>query len=203
MSEVQRGYSEAADRYIELIGAISSVHPDDRSLIERHLSTLPGSVLDAGCGPGHFTGHLASLGVQVSGIDIVPEFIAHASRTHPSCTFELASMDQLDHPDGSLDGILAWYSLIHLAPSQLDAVLTELRRVLAVGGILVVGLFDNPTAGEATPFDHQVVTAYRWPIDTFADRLARAGFDEVERQQRPGADVAGQRPHAALAMQAR
>ena len=45
-------------------------------------------------------------------------------------------------------------------------------------------------------FDHKVVTAYRWPVDEFSERLARAGFREVDRLQRPGD---GARPHAALA----
>jgi len=33
---------------------------------------------DLGCGPGHITGYLRSLGVDATGIDMVPEVIAHA-----------------------------------------------------------------------------------------------------------------------------
>lgn len=220
MNDIQRNYGAAAQQYIELFGSVAAMHSDDCSLIERYLGSRSGAVLDVGCGPGQLTAHLSALGVQISGIDLVPEFIEHARATHPACRFDLGSAEQLEHADGSLDGVLTWYSLIHFAPDHLDAVLDELRRVLAVDGILVVGFFDDsapddsapadstaPTGSEAadsaTAFDHQVVTAYRWPIDVVAARLERAGFDEVERLQRPGTHVAGNRPHAALVMRAR
>ena len=93
-----------------------------------------------------------------------------------------------------LFGILAWYSLIHLPPPDLDKVLAEFRRVITPAGTLVVGFFDGD---ELATFDHKVVTAYRWPVDELAERLTRAGFTEVERERRPGDGT--HRPHAAIA----
>ena len=61
-------------------------------------------------------------------------------------------------------------------------------------GTLVIGLFDGD---EVASFDHKVVTAYRWALDELSERLARAGFTEVERLQRPS--EGGHRPHAAIA----
>jgi hypothetical protein len=51
--------------------------------------------------------------------------------------------------------------------------------------MLVAGFFDSDE--DVAPFDHAVITAYRWPADLFAERLARAGFTEVQRlrQQYP------------------
>ena len=92
-------------------------------------------------------------------------------------------MESLDIAEHSISGILAWYSLIHLPPPDLDGVLAEFRRAMAPAGKLVVGFFDGD---EIAPFDHKVVTAYRWPVDEFSERLARAGFAEVERLERPG-----------------
>jgi hypothetical protein len=103
-------------------------------------------------------------------------------------------MERLDVADHSVAGILAWYSLIHLPPQDLDGVLAEFRRAMAPAGTLVVGVFD---ADEVAAFDHKVVTAYRWPPDEFSRRLARAGFAEVERLQRPSDGT--HRPHAAIA----
>ena len=65
---------------------------------------------------------------------------------------------------------------------------------MAPAGTLVVALF---VGDEVAAFDHKVVTAYRWPVEEFSGRLARAGFTEVESLQRPGEGT--QRPHAALA----
>jgi hypothetical protein len=107
------------------------------------------------------------------------------------------SMADPGRPDGSVAGVLAWFSLIHLDPGRVDGVLTTLRRVMAPGGALVVGFFDGP---EVEPFEHKVVTAYRWPPDLLADRLARAGFAETARQHR--AQEGERRPCAAIAARA-
>ena len=184
-----------ADEYVELLGTIDAVHHDDLELITRRLSIPTGVVLDAGCGPGHLTDHLRSLGVDAVGIDQVPEFISHAGIAFPASRFALGALHDLPVPDHSVAGILAWYSLIHLRPDEIDDVLAELRRAMATGGTLVVGCFDGE---RVEAFDHRVVTAYRWPVDELSERLRRAGFVEVERQQRPGVDEAGRRPHAAV-----
>jgi SAM-dependent methyltransferase len=191
---VRRAYASVADLYIELFGSTQQVHADDLAFIARHLAGRSGTVLDLGCGPGHITGYLRSLGVDATGIDLVPEFIAHARATHPDGSYQLGSMDSLDVADHSVAGILAWYSLIHLPPQRLDGVLATLRRAIVPSGALVLGVFDGD-AVEA--FDHKVVTAYRWPVDELVERLTRAGFTEVERLRRP--TDATHRPHAAIA----
>ena len=194
LERVRDAYSGVADLYIDLVGTSGQSHADDLAFIRRHLTLQDGSVLDAGCGPGHLTGYLRSLGVDATGIDMVPEFIAHARATHPDGTYHLGSMTGLDAGNRSVAGILAWYSLIHLPPEQLDGVLAEFRRVLVPGGSLVVDFFDGDEAGA---FDHKVVTAYRWPVDEFSERLARAGFTEVERRRRAADGT--HRGHAAIA----
>ena len=196
MEAVRRAYGVVAEQYIELFGSSSQVHADDLALIDRHLSIRPGLVLDVGCGPGHLTARLRSLGVDASGIDLVPNFIDHARATYPAGRYELGSMHRLPAPDRSVAGILAWYSLIHLPPEELDNVLAELRRAIAPGGTLVAGFFDGD---EAEAFEHKVTRAYCWPVDEFSERLRRAGFTEVERRQRPGVAESGVRAHAAIA----
>ena len=193
--KIRDAYASVSALYIELFGARERVHADDLDLIGRHLTIRPGEVLDAGCGPGHLTGYLRSLGVDAWGIDMVPEFIAHARATHPAGRYELGSITRLDAADGSIAGLLAWYSLIHLPPPEIDGVLEEFRRVTAPGGPLVVGFFDG--GDEIAAFDHKDATAYRWPVDEFSARLARAGFTEVERRQRNAEGT--HRPIAAIA----
>jgi SAM-dependent methyltransferase len=192
--QIRQAYASVAELYIGLFGTSQQVHADDLAFIGRHLAGHPGAVLDLGCGPGHITGYLRSLGVDATGIDMVPEFIAHAQAAHPSGRYQLGSMDNLDVAAHSIAGILAWYSLIHLPPQDLDRMLAELRRAMAPAGTLVLGFFDSD---EVAAFDHKVVTAYRWPVDELSARLTRAGFTEVERLQRPGEGT--HRPHAAIA----
>ncbi|BCJ54317.1 hypothetical protein Asp14428_57920 [Actinoplanes sp. NBRC 14428] len=193
--QVRDAYASIADLYIDLYGTSEQSLPADLAFIRRHLSIRPGTVLDVGCGPGHLTAYLRSLNVDAIGIDLVPEFIAHAKATHPTGTYHIGTMQSLDAADNSIAGILASYSLIHIPPQDLDEVLTELRRVLKPAGKLVAGLFDADDRTE--PFDHKVARAYRWPIGEFSQRLAEAGFTEVEHERRPGS--ATHRPVAMIA----
>ena len=119
------------------------MHHADRHLIETWAASTPGRLLDAGCGPGHWTGHLARLGADIRGIDLVPEFIAHARAAHPGIRFDVASIDAIDEPDGSLGGILAWFSTIHHEPSRIGIPLAEFARTLRPGGGLLLGYFDG------------------------------------------------------------
>ena len=70
--QVRQAYASVAEIYIELFGSSQQVHAEDLAFIRRHLAGRPGPVLDLGCGPGHITGYLCSLGIDATGIDMVP-----------------------------------------------------------------------------------------------------------------------------------
>lgn len=193
---VQRAYGRMAEQYIDLFDNMTVIHDDDLALIERHLGSREGSVLDLGCGPGRLTSHLRALGVEATGIDVVPEFIDHAIVTYPEGAYRLGSIDDLGAPDGSIAGAVSWYSLIHTPPDHLDTSLEEIRRVLAPGAPFVIGFFDSE---DVESFAHKVTTAWRWPADELSARLAGLGFTEVERIRHPGTHEAGKRPHATIA----
>jgi SAM-dependent methyltransferase len=53
---------------------------EDRPLIEQWARELGGPLLDLACGTGRMALRLAAQGYQVTGVDIVPEMIAHARR---------------------------------------------------------------------------------------------------------------------------
>nr|WP_308129291.1 class I SAM-dependent methyltransferase [Actinoplanes polyasparticus] len=178
---VRDAYSTMSEQYIALFDGDWQAHEDDTALIRGHLAGLDGPVLDLGCGPGHWTAYLHGLGADVTGVDLVPEFLDHARANFPGPQFRLGAMTELDVPDHSVAGVLSWYSTIHLPPADLDRTLARFRRMLAPSGRLVIGFFDSDDGVAA--FDHKVVTAYRWPVAEFSARLAQAGFTELERRQ--------------------
>lgn len=189
---VRAAYGERAAEYAAVLGSMDSVHADDRALVERWAAGRSGTLLDAGCGPGHWSGHLVELGHRVVGIDAVPWFVGYAARSVPAATFRTADLAATGLDDGSVDGILAWYSLVHHEPEAVPAALAEFRRVLRPGGGLLVGFFEGP---ETEPFAHAITTAWRWPVAWAVSVLEGAGFAVEEIEQRTGE---GHRPHGAV-----
>ena len=199
LQPVRAAYASLSEQYVALVEGPGPVPGDDADLLARHLTGLAGPVLDLGCGPGQWSAHLHALGADVTGVDLVPAFVAHARAVHPGPAYRLGSMTGLDVADHTVAGVLAWYSTIHVPPAELDGVLAGFRRLLAPGGVLVVGFFDSGNGVAA--FDHAVTTAWRWPVDEYARRLAAAGFVEVERQQQRHPTRADRR-YAAIAAHA-
>jgi SAM-dependent methyltransferase len=191
-SRVRDAYAARAAEYTAVLGSISATSPIDQGLIREWASTVNGRVVDAGCGPGHWTAFLHELGVEAEGIDPVPEFIDLARIRFPGVPFRLASFSGLIATEGHVAGILAWYSLIHLDPAELPAVLAQLAGGLAPGGSLLLGFFTGETL---VPFAHAVATAYYWPLAEMTDALAAAGFAVEETHTRTDP---GSRPHAAV-----
>lgn len=194
---VLHAYAARAVEYTRALGAMENVHELDRRRIERWAVEISGPVIDAGCGPGHWTDFLHQRGVDVRGVDLVPEFIESARSRFPEVPFRVCSLRALDVADGSVKGVLAWYSLIHLAPAELPLVFSELARVLGPEGHLLIGFFDGAFAA---PLVHAITEAYCWSVDETSHLLKDAGFHvlEVETRHDPGS-----RPHAAIAAIAR
>lgn len=193
-ADVTGAYERRAAEYSDMIGSMDAAHPVDRALVDTWAAAVDGPVVDAGCGPGHWTDHLAGQGRDAWGVDLTPAFITRARASYPSSTFHLASLDHLPAADGTVGGVLAWFSLIHRAPTDVPAALVEFRRVLRdPDGRLLLGFFEGPAV---EPFDHAVVTAYRWPVDAMCELVTAAGFTVAEThvtQRR------GERPHAVVA----
>jgi SAM-dependent methyltransferase len=146
-------------------------------------TTGAGPIAELGCGPGRVTVHLRDLGLDVFGVDLSPVMIDLAREAYPDLRFEVGSMNALDLADGTLNGIVSWYSIIHTPPEDLPSYVAEFRRVLAPDGHLLLAFFESE-GGPVVAFDHKVARAYRWPIDDLARLAGDAGFIEVGRMLR-------------------
>jgi SAM-dependent methyltransferase len=198
-ADVAGAYGRRAVEYTEQLGSMATVHPSDVALVSSWAASVDGPLLDAGCGPGQWTAHLAATGCDVRGIDLVPAFVEHARAAHPGVLFALGDVEALDDPDDTFGGVLAWYSLVHHDPGSVHRPLREFARVLRPGGRLLVGFFVGPVC---EPFDHAVVTAHRWSVDALGDELRAAGFDVLETHTRTGAEPLP-RPHGAVSARLR
>lgn len=189
---VRHAYASRAQEYTALLGDVAGLAEADRLLIADWAATIDGPVLDVGSGPGHWTEFLRDHGVEVAGIDLVPEFVDIARARYPDLTFTVGDAESLPVADAALGGLLSWYSLIHAAPESVPTLLREFARCLRPGGTLLLGVFEGP---RLEPFEHAVVTAWFWPVVALSELLERAGFDVVETH---GRTDPGSRPHAAI-----
>lgn len=180
-------YDAMAVRYAEFARDSLDTLPLDRAVLAAFADSVRadggGRVAELGCGPGFTTAHLRGLGLDVFGVDLSPVMIGLAREEFPELRFEVGSMDALGLPDGELSGVVSWYSLIHTRPSHMPPYFHEFARVLAPGGHLLLGFFES-AGGPVTSFDHAVTTAYRWPVDAFAELAKAAGFAEYGRMLR-------------------
>jgi ubiquinone/menaquinone biosynthesis C-methylase UbiE len=95
-------------------------------------------VLDIGCGPGHTTAHLTSLGLATTGVDISSKMIEQAAKSFPQLRFEVEDFFSLASKSSSIAGMLAFYCIVHLTPDQLVPAFSEMFRVLSGGGVLLL-----------------------------------------------------------------
>jgi SAM-dependent methyltransferase len=105
-----------------------------------------------------------------------------ARREQPGFEYEVADLRELPFADASLAGIVCWYSLMFLAPSDRPAAFAELARVVTPGGYLVTAFKAGDsslrrggrTAGLGVEFD-----IYWLSPDEMERRVNDAGFATV------------------------
>jgi SAM-dependent methyltransferase len=120
-----------------------------------------GRALDAACGTGRHAQHLVELGHEVVGIDLTPDMLRRARAAVPSATFFEADLIDIPADDGGFDVVVCGLALAHLA--ELSGAITELARVTAPGGRLVVSML------------HPFLTLLGWQAD-FEDEAGQRRF---------------------------
>ena len=93
--------------------------------------------LDVGCGEGRFCRMLAAEGIAVTGIDPAPSLIDRARVLDPGGDYRVESAEALNFEDGAFDLVVAYLSLIDIPDAE--AAISEMARVLAPGGTLLIG----------------------------------------------------------------
>lgn len=142
-ARVRATYDAVAAGYAGAFSDELDALPFERWLLDRVAADAAGRpVMDAGCGPGHVAAYLAGTGADAQGLDVSPEMVAQARARHPSVRYEVGDLRRLMRPAAAAGwgAVLAWYSLIHLASSELPVAVAALTRPIAPGGVLVLGL---------------------------------------------------------------
>jgi SAM-dependent methyltransferase len=158
--------------------------PLDRELLKQFAAVIGAErpVLDIGCGPGHTTAHLTSLGLVATGIDLSPKMIERASGLFPQSRFAVGDFLALPNESASIAGILALYCIVHLTPDQLVEAFSEMHRVLSGGGVLLLSFHIGSEVVRAENFlDTNVVLDFTFfePLQ-IETALRTVGFDAID-----------------------
>jgi SAM-dependent methyltransferase len=180
LDQTRVAYDVIADDYGQKFHDVLATVPFERAMLGLFAELVgEGLVADVGCGPGHVTQHLNELGLNAFGVDLSPAMLAFARRAYPRLRFDEGSMTSLDLPDGSLAGVVAFYSTIHIPTEQLGAVFAGFHRALAPGGhVLLAFQRGNEHRRRSEAFGHEISLDYylREP-ESVAELLTQAGFE--------------------------
>jgi len=180
---VADGYDAAAEAYAEWL-LTSVVDPARTRYLEAFGALLPAGarVLELGCGGGGPTTQALAERFTLTGIDVSASQIALAKQRVPRATFELGDMTHYEAPAGAVDGVAAFYSLIHLPYGELPSMLARLAGWLRSDGILVASLAARE-GGEHVEPEWLAGAPMYWsgyPVDASLGFLEDAGFTAIE-----------------------
>ncbi|WP_367127287.1 class I SAM-dependent methyltransferase [Saccharothrix sp. HUAS TT1] len=187
LTDTRTSYDAVAESYADFGREALARKPVLRgvlALFAEAARAVGGPVADVGCGPGLVTAHLRDFGLDAFGIDLSPRMVGIARRDHPGLRFEVGSMTDLDLPDGSVGGVLAFYSVIHVPDEEVPGALAHFHRVLRPGGVAMLGFH----VGDVSRFKTEgygghpmALHVHRRTVERMSAWLRDAGFT-VEAQ---------------------
>jgi SAM-dependent methyltransferase len=191
---VEAGYDLMAEQYLATknredplaltaLGDLASLLPRDAA------------VLDLGCGAGvPVTRWLSDKGFAVTGVDVSARQLKLARTYVPEATFIKADMTEVTFPPGSLDAVVAFYSIIHLPRTEHPALLGRIHRWLRPEGIFLATMTltdyegrDDDWEGWGAP-----MVWSHYDGDTNVAMLREAGFVIRYAEPRTGGGTGGE-----------
>ncbi|WP_328469736.1 class I SAM-dependent methyltransferase [Streptomyces sp. NBC_00448] len=210
LDKVRESYDRVADNYVHMVATTGlgdiRLQPWLKATMDAFADTVSdlGPVLDVGCGPGTVTAYLVERGLDASGVDLSPRMIENARRLHPECRFDVASATELDLAEGSLGGVLGWWSLFNLPRDVLPQVLAMFARALKPGGHFITATHvgdEDAVRTEAYGGVSVRWTTHKWRPEELVHLIERAGLSPVaelrlpaDEQIGPGVVVVAKRP---------
>lgn len=177
-------YEATAPDYVRLIGStISSASETayDRQLLEdllRTAGTRP--VADLGSGPGRVAAMCHEQGIESIAVDMAVAMLQLGREKHRQVSFVAGYLSSLPFATGSFSAAVLWYSIIHAPVADLEALFSEVRRVVASGSSVLVA-FQAGDGGAYERLDAYgtgiTMTSWRHEPAVVAEALRRSGFE--------------------------
>lgn len=168
----------------------------NKAIVDVVSNNKPASVLDIGCGEGWLAKELQSNGIEITGIDAIPELIESAKEKVPG-NFIVASYEDIYHKKISFsklfDAIVINFALIGKESTQ--NLLSALPQLLAASGKLFIqtlhpesrkAINDYKSGWKDGSWDglgEQFIMPYQWYFRTLEDwllLLGQSGFGKIK-----------------------
>ena len=176
VDRTRRTYDKIAGRFLG--------NTRDRSVVSLWLGRFAehlgagATVLDLGAGPGCDSAELRRLGLRAVSLDLSLGMLQAGVPEFPGPRVQADARD-LPFRDGSVAGVWANASLLHLSPEEAAAAVREARRVLCASGLLHISMksgsgaeWESERYGEARWFQY-------WSAADLDALLATAGFNVI------------------------
>lgn len=135
--EVRTCYGETAREYHEEFKSELDGKPFDRDILARFAASLAPEdlVVEFGAGSGHVSKFLYDRGLRnLTATDISEPSLEVGRSAYPMIRFEYADMTATVYADGSIDGIVCFYGIVHFSYAEIRKALAEWKRILKTGG---------------------------------------------------------------------
>jgi ubiquinone/menaquinone biosynthesis C-methylase UbiE len=180
-------YGKISEFYHETYKSEVEDKPFDKEFLNSFGSyfSKKSKVLDIGCGSSCQQGCYLyeQFGLQIFGIDISAKAVSLATKKYPHLSLSRMDMSKTDFEDLSFDGLLAFYSLIHIPFDKYSAVFSEWNRLLKPGGYLALTGHLGNQDGIKEYRDHEFY--FRSFNENEIDKnLSNHGFKIISRQIR-------------------
>lgn len=186
--DTRESYDSAAKAYAEHLADELIHKPLDRHLLNRFAEATRGRglVADFGCGPGHVARYLHEQGVTMIGTDLSSGMVEVAAGLNPGIEFRVDDMTCPNFADGSLAGIVSFYSIVHCEAAELGAIFQQMRQVLVPGGLALVAFHVGDQVIHLDElFGAPVSLDFRFHVpEKVIEALQRVHFDVIEHTER-------------------
>ena len=168
------------DKYYETTQGIAADNIEKQIIARLIKNISAGSLLELGCGTGHWTKFFSQQGFQVTATDISEEMlkIAH-SKNIKNATFQKADAAELPFPDQSFS-LIASITMLEFV-DDVESVLNEINRLLKSGGCLVLGYLNAESKlGENKNNDKVFRDAYFFSPEKIRQMLLKFGEPKTD-----------------------
>lgn len=180
---VAQGYDRMGAMYAKW--ALAEADPAREEYTRLLLEQLPAGsrILDLGCGAGLPTTRALAQRHRVIGVDLSYVQAVRARGNVPQAAFLQADMAELALAPASLDGIAAFYSLIHLPREEQVALLGRIAAWLRPGGLLVATMGVRTDRGSVDAFFGEPMYWSGYDAERNCQAVVDAGLQLLSAQE--------------------